>query len=511
MTLVNLLNTFSIALSVPTGNENFQMEEKNKIEEVVQDSFEEQNSLDFLTLNENEIDLQEPLKNVGNGDGADGDSVSKAISSSSFKGWLDKNYPDFSTSCGGKWTLNYSESGKTADVTNAIPLNVNEIGSGLPFNQEEIKKAIKKANVENKTSYGGCGPIALMGILDYFARYIGFDIYNPNDSSSRIDVATKIFNNTDFSILGNKDNTFIWPEDVVDAFNDTVEELNCDYLRAESEFRYLFPGYKEEFLENIKKSIKNGIPVTLATGFRCGDGDFAEHYANVYGYETWNGISKDGQTKTKTFLKARLNLNSKKNDEYYCDADILDCAQVGIITYSFDKTYLLKANDFSSFVNSSGQGQYFFGPTAKSQDIKLSNGILIKTERIRTSFIESQYLVLSPNRENAGTATLVMSFPHYINRLSFSASMWGKTEGSFYESLCFDYGINGDMGVFVRPLIIQCTTLSTSKYAPDYFTIDFPTKVKSIRFFACHSAPSGDRNKGRICLDNIEINFKFSL
>ena len=49
MTLVNLLNTFSIALSVPTGNENFQMEEKNKIEEVVQDSFEEQNSLDFPT------------------------------------------------------------------------------------------------------------------------------------------------------------------------------------------------------------------------------------------------------------------------------------------------------------------------------------------------------------------------------------------------------------------------------------------------------------------------------
>ena len=342
MTLLNLLNTFSLSLSAPIGADNHDFIDNN--ESIIDDTETNNQNINLYSINA-DLDIQEPLRNVGISDGANGGYVSDAIKDVDLENWLNVNYPDY-CSLDGTWKRINSDSANTADLTSAIPLEINhKLPSVLPFNEGEIQQAIQNANVSDKTNYGGCGPIAIMGVMDYFARYLGFNFFNPNDSLSRIDLATHILKNTIFSKFGDVDDTFVWPGDVVKAFNNTLEELKCNNLRAISDFR-LLSGNKNEFLKNIKKSIKNGIPVTLATGLRCGDGDFAEHYPNIYGYETWVGHSTDGHIKTKVFLKGRLNWGRPK--EYFCDADILDCAQIGIMTYSFDRTYSMKADDFSS-------------------------------------------------------------------------------------------------------------------------------------------------------------------
>ena len=509
MTLTNLINAFSVSLSAPAGAQNSVVDNKSNIVEIEQEDLKTSASSNFQlsSFQDENKGITQPLRNAGVGDGANGYSVSNAISATELNNWLDENYPEFRYSLSGSWYRENCECGDTIDVTGAIPRNVNESSASSAFNKSEISAAINNAGVQDETSYGGCGPIAIMGILDYFAKNLGFNLFDPDDSGSRIELATKILKHTDFSVLGSADNTFVWPGDVAIAFNDTLKELGCNYLTAKSDFHLLFPGHKEKFLKKIKESIDNGIPVTLATGLRCGDGDFAEHYANIYGYDTWKGVSKSGDTKTKIFLKARLNFNKGSTQEYFCDADILDCAQIGIITYSFSKSYSLRAYDFNALVNSSGQGQYFFGPSTKSQDIYLYNKMLLKTERIRTSYIEDKYLVLSPNRKNAGTAFLQITFPHYVNEISFSANMWGPNEGNFNETFCLDYGDNGGSSIFRSALTVECRSMSTSKYVPNVYKVSLPSKVKTIRFFASHSNPSGDRNKGRICIDDIVVKF----
>lgn len=42
---------------------------------------------------------------------------------------------------------------------------------GAYFPQNDIEEAINQTGVTS--NYGGCGPIAMMGVLDYFARFLG--------------------------------------------------------------------------------------------------------------------------------------------------------------------------------------------------------------------------------------------------------------------------------------------------------------------------------------------------
>jgi len=118
---------------------------------------------------------------------------------------LEKNYPDYS------WIQDEDDSALTSDVSGAIPIEMG--GSGL-FPESDIQAAIDIAGVRDETEYGGCGPIALLGIIDYFARYLGFDefISDPTSSSERIALAAEVFSLVNFSIFGNANSTIVWPE-----------------------------------------------------------------------------------------------------------------------------------------------------------------------------------------------------------------------------------------------------------------------------------------------------------
>lgn len=254
----------------------------------------------------------------------------------------------------------------------------------------------------------------------------------------------------------------------------------------------------------IVENIDKGIPVTMFTGLVSGDGDFAKHYTNIYGYETWIGVGKDGTKIEKQFIKARLNWGKK--EEYYCDADILNDGQVGLITYkmNYAKNYAFYAQDFAEeFVNSAGGGQYFFENIRET--VSLSNGETIDTERKRCSYIENQYLVLSPNRANAGTAYLDILFSHSVPKLTVDISMWGSNEGAINENFKIQYMT--EIGWQDHVSISPYHDLPTVKDYPKTYTLLFPKNTKQIRFLATHSNPSGDRNKGRIVLDHFIVEY----
>lgn len=230
-----------------------------------------------------------------------------------------------------------------------------------------------------------------------------------------------------------------------------------------------------------------------------GSGEFSNHYTNIYGYETWTGIPNNGGEKiTKEFVKARLNWG--RNLEYYCDADILNYSGIGIIHYNinYENSYSFYDHDFAEyFVNEVGGGQYFFDPIVT--DVYLPSGMVFETERLRASFIENQYLVLSPKRSGAGVAYIDIVFTHKIPKLSFTASMWSEMEDALNERFIIQYYENNK---WIDHVEIDPSDLSVLKDYPDNFTVLFPKDTTWIRFYSTHSNPSGSRNKGRICLDN---------
>lgn len=304
--------------------------------------------------------------------------------------------------------------------------------------------------------------------------------------------------------MGNEDNTLVWPWANSRAFNEFIKSCDLDNIITATDYWTLFGGKKDDYWDKIVTSINNGIPVTLFIGLVSGSGYFSEHYTNIYGYDTWVGYPNNGGDRiTKKFIKTRLNFGF--TNEYYCDADILNCGQTGIITYDvkYSNDYSFYASDFSSkFVNSSGEGQYFFNEV--NAEVTLTNNIKLDTKRLRTSYIENQYLVLSPNRKNAGVAYLDITFPHSVPCLSFSASMWGGLEGQINEKFTIQYMTSSG---WKNHITIDPYELSRLKAYPDSFNILLPKNTHRIRFYSQIDNPTSTTNRGRIVLDNFVVNY----
>ncbi len=406
---------------------------------------------------------------------------------------LRRQYPNYI------WQRSEAFSRQTSDISNSTPVEM----KGAMFPRADIQQAISVAGVGNKTNYGGCGPIAVMGILDYYARYLGYTeiIDDPTDSNKRIALAAEVMSNTYYSVLGSQGNSTVWPWDAVGAFDAIVSDRG---LPIDANYKVsLGRNRGDEFWNDIKLNIDQGLPVSMFTSDSSGSGSYADHYTNVYGYETWVGMPKDGLggRLVKKFVKARLNFGN--SNESYCDADILDYSYSGIVTYTpqYTSEYGFDDDTFAEeFVNESGCGQYFFSPINKV--VSLSNGINLNTNRLRASYIENQYLVLSPNRENAGEAYIEIGFPHSVPSLSFDVSLWSTKENINAETFTIQYYEDE----WIDHISIDPTGMLT-KDTPSNHRILFPKNTQKIRFVASHPNPIGSRNKGRICLDHFTIQY----
>lgn len=432
---------------------------------------------------------QESYSNGSGGNESHSDSIVN------IETFLSSNYPGY------YWFK--SDGNTTRSVTNAIPINM---GSSY-FPNSDILTAITNTGVPS--SYGGCGPIAMMGIMDYFSRYLGYSEYinDPTSSSDRISLAEDVLRkSTTFEVGFQEKSTLMFPWDYETAFDGLTNDYGLGGIINSTHQWKLFPGNQNSYWKTVINSIDVGLPVTLMTGLWSGSGDFAEHYTNIFGYEKWIGYnSSTNERIEKDYLIGRLNWQGY-NSEYYCDAGILNDGMIGLITYdiSYSNSYNIYASDFSEeFVNSNGQGQYFF--YEKSTPVSTSNGRMIYTNRKRCSYIEDQYLVLSPNRANAGEAYLDILLPHSAAKITFNSALWSSLEGIFYENFKIQYY----SGEWIDHVSFNLGDFSTLKQYPDEFTVLLPKDVTRFRFIATHSNPTGDRNKGRIILDN--FNFEYNL
>lgn len=400
---------------------------------------------------------------------------------------FEEEYPDY------RWIQSSSVS--TEDVSKGRVTSV----PGNIFPISDLQQAIEEANIIS--NYGGCGPVAGIGVLDYFARYLGYDeiMENPQFSVDRINLSVELLQTMNTMELPGG-YTYTSPGNFSSGMNTFFKEHGLENKIIATDRLSLLGNARGEYLPLVMETINDGLPVTLGTGAFEKKGDFAGHYANIFGYEQWNGIHKEtGERLEKTFFRCYLNNNS---GPCYCDSEILNYVLVTIITYEtkYDNSFSFVADDFDSFVNENGGGQYFFDE--KNQTITTSDGKSISTNRLRCSYIENEYLVLSPKRDGAGQAYLHLIFDKPIQQLEFDVTTWSSHEDSANETFIIQYK-RGFYDGFYNQVEINPQFMLNDKDRMEYYKVRFPSNVYSIRFYAEHDNPEGDRNKGRIVLDNI--------
>lgn len=181
------------------------------------------------------------------------------------------------------------------------------------------------------------------------------------------------------------------------------------------------------------------------------------------------------------------------------------CLLSGIIYYVVeDNNQVILPEYFGDdFINdSTNQGQYFF--YEKETQIMTHIGFIFDTKRLRCSYIENKYLVLSANRENAGLAYLEMKCNVVIKTMNLDISLWNNNE---------DLGANDHIklyykdqnGIWQEQMDFNVFIISTSRQFLDNLYIEFDNLTYEIKFGVYESTPSGDRNKGRVVIGDINL------
>lgn len=84
------------------------------------------------------------------------------------------------------WRMSSKRSMK--DISGHLPIEVKGNDYDL-YPTSDINTAIETSGIAS--DYGGCGPLAMIGVLDYFARYENYTsiMNNPKNSTDRIQLA----------------------------------------------------------------------------------------------------------------------------------------------------------------------------------------------------------------------------------------------------------------------------------------------------------------------------------
>ena len=401
------------------------------------------------------------------------------------------------------------------DVVGSIPI---DMGSSL-FTKDEIREGIVNAGKENLTSYGGCGPIATMGMLDFFARNLGFTAISsdPGSHSENVKIATEVMETSPILPL---DKMPIWfggpataefPQGIRQCFNQIMRWHGLEHVIQAYDDWTVSDWCKDKFYEIITSYIDKGIPVTFATAIP-GKGRFQQHTVNIYAYHSWIGTDESGKVYKKQFLEARLNAN--EGLRYCFDADLLQRKGYGIVVYDvkYTKEHSFAAKDLKHhLVNESGNGQYNNQP--KEGIIEVPPTTYFNGKWLRTSYIENQYLTLSPNRDGAGTAYFEFTFAHAIQKIEFTAALWNEKERFDGERLKMQYWLfeDDEIGSLQTPnkwfdhIEIKLANISKDKNNQKQYVMYFPSNVRRFRFLATQYDPFGNRNLGRVCLDNFRF------
>ena len=170
----------------------------------------------------------------------------------------------------------------------------------------------------------------------------------------------------------------------------------------------------------------------------------------------------------------------------------------------FNKKAQFKPNEWGF------EPQYFFESNKEGHTTTTitDHNLTVTTNRLRCGYIENSYVILSPKRKNAGLAYLELYFDKPVYSYMFGITLWSNNEGlNSSDCTAVVEIMNSNNEWFVDwdlfrdlPNGFSVKTQQIDRYASSY-----KEGTYAIRFVMTSPA-IGDRNKGRLCLDDIVLN-----
>ncbi len=167
----------------------------------------------------------------------------------------------------------------------------------------------------------------------------------------------------------------------------------------------------------------------------------------------------------------------------------------------YKKTYSVVPTDYDY------PDTYCSTPTDKT--VTTASGLTFDTTRLRTGFIQGEYVTMCPRKEGYGTAYIDYYFTNPVTSIDVDLSYWSDDERYYtadnpearieYYRLCENTPIEA--------LNLLTAGLPTDRTNQKTYHIDFPGGTRHIRFYTHFNNMIGytDRNKGRISIGPMNI------
>lgn len=148
--------------------------------------------------------------------------------------------------------------------------------------------------------------------------------------------------------------------------------------------------------------------------------------------------------------------------------------------------------------------QYFFSKEEKQVSV---GNFSFNTFRLRTGYIENEYINLSPKRANAGSAYLEYYFNKPVTKVTMNLSLWSGAEGfNKNEDIAWFMKRTSRGDLFVAIDLFNEITLSTNRYNQGTYTVAFGESIYFFGFYV-YSSAVGSTNKGRISIGDMKIQY----
>lgn len=170
----------------------------------------------------------------------------------------------------------------------------------------------------------------------------------------------------------------------------------------------------------------------------------------------------------------------------------------------FNRKVQIKPNEWGF------EPQYFFESNKEGHTTTTitDHGLTINTNRLRCGYIENSYVILSPKRENAGKAYLELYFDKPVYSYMFGITLWNNKEGlssADCTAVVEVMDANGNWSIDMDLFRDLPNGFSIKTQQIDRYEIACRNGIYGLRFVMTSPA-TGDRNKGRLCLDDIVLN-----
>lgn len=172
------------------------------------------------------------------------------------------------------------------------------------------------------------------------------------------------------------------------------------------------------------------------------------------------------------------------DDSYYYE-DIRDPKEYGTLTQILPSDWGFEAR------------YWFENEGVRYTSLEIGDQTVI-AGRLRCGYIENRYVVLSARRENAGRAYLELTFARKIYSFMYSALWWSSSENPVTATL----SVQLQPTVWTEYRDFMSMDLPEGGTNPYRELLYFPTGIRAFRFEVTAQA-TGDRNKGRLCIDDI--------